>query len=268
MKQKAKKRGIKRMELTCFILLLITAASISGWVFTAQTLQNKLDTHMEQTDKLLEENNKELLKLRIENLTLAERVETKSEWLENAEKKLRTSEAKLAEAEKKIAEYEAVLNDKSYKERLPEGPTNMFCYMDYRKLQNQTTNQYWLQQECSTNTLGIRTYKGYFCVAMGSAYGQDIGDTWRVTLKNGRFFNVILADCKGDDAGNMFGHECKNYDGEDCINLIEFVVDEEKMDEGVKKAGTFGALDIFGGLHGSGGNIESIEYTGRIWTRE
>lgn len=157
------------------------------------------------------------------------------------------------------------------KERLPEEPTNMFCYMDYKKLKDQTANQYWFQQECSTNDMGIRTYQVdntiYFCAALGSAYGQDIGDTWRVTLNNGMSFNIILADCKGDDAGNEFGHETINYDNQPCLNVIEFVVDSDYMSQNVKDAGTFGRLDIFGGLHGTGGNIAKMEYTGRVWTR-
>lgn len=155
----------------------------------------------------------------------------------------------------------------SSKERLPKGPTNMFCYMDYRKLKNQTANQYWLQQECTTNDMGIRTYDGYLCVALGSAYGQDIGDTWRVTLQNGTIFDVILADCKGDDAGSEFGHKCTNYDGQECLNLIEFVVDIDCVDEDVKNAGTFSMLDCFGGLKGNGGNVVKMEYTGRVWER-
>lgn len=112
-----------------------------------------------------------------------------------------------------------------------------------------------------------RAGKTYLCAALGSAYGKDIGDTWHVTLNDGGEFDIILADCKGDDAGSEFGHKCNNYDGDECINVIEFVVDPDYVDEDVKDAGTFSRLECFGGLKGSGGNIAKMEYTGRVWTR-
>lgn len=161
------------------------------------------------------------------------------------------------------------------KERLPEGPTNMFMGMSYRKITDKASDQYALQQECITSKWsGIRVYHDddgeyYYCVALGTAYGIDIGDTWKVTLRNGSEFNVILAEYKHDITDpdpNDFGDPCKNYDGEDCTNVIEFVFDEDYVPREVIRAGTFSQLEQFGGLHGDGGNIVSMEYTGRVWT--
>lgn len=151
-------------------------------------------------------------------------------------------------------------------ERLPDMDTNMYTYMDYRKITNTDSNQYKYQQFCTTNDYGIREYDGYFAAALGSFYTTEIGDTYHVTLENGTEFDIFLADCKDDshtDSFNM-GMSIINYDGEDCLNVIEFVVDTDYMSKRVKNCGTFSALDIFGGLTGNGGNIESIVYTGNL----
>lgn len=154
--------------------------------------------------------------------------------------------------------------------KLPVGMTNTLRFMDYRTITDKTTLQYQFQQECETGvTTGIRIYTSplgdaYYCAALAKGYGQTIGDGYHVTLENGEDFNIVLAECKGNDAG-YFGHDDKNYDGQKCINIIEFVVDESKIPYEAKDKGTFTALDSFGGLYGNGGNIKSMEYLGRIW---
>lgn len=155
--------------------------------------------------------------------------------------------------------------EKLLKERLPYGMTNTIRFMDYRKITDETTAQYRLQQECTTDNQGIRRYSDFICVALGSAYGQDIGDTWQVTLKCGTVFNIIYAECKDDGKTDFFGHDDVNYDEQDCTNVIEFVVDEEKVPSAVEIAGTFTKLDNFGGLYGDGANIVEMKYTGRVW---
>lgn len=160
--------------------------------------------------------------------------------------------------------------EKKLKERLPYGMTNSLRYMDYRKLDVVSSDQYRLQQECDTGVLeGIRIFNDgeydYYCVAMGSAYGRDIGDTWHVTLACGTEFDVILADFKDNGMSDYFGHPDVNYDKQKCTNVIEFVVDKDKIPSAVKSAGSFTVLGYYGGKHGDGGNICKIEYTGRVW---
>lgn len=158
------------------------------------------------------------------------------------------------------------------KERLPEGMTNTFRCMDYRKITNIRSDQYALQQECNTGTCtGIRYYNSggtlYYCAALGSAYSRDIGDTWAVTLANGEEFNIILSDFKDDGTTDFFGHPDINYDGERCTNIIEFVVDMGVVPSEVVQAGTMSALEQFGGLFGNGGNVIEMKYTGRVWSQ-
>ncbi len=167
----------------------------------------------------------------------------------------------------------SVTNGEKEKEQLPSKATNTLRYMDYNKIKDKSTPQYWLQQECETGvTTGIRLYTDcneevYYCAALGKAYGQTIGDAWHVTLQNGENFNIILGECKGNDAG-YFGHDDENYDGIKCVNVVEFVVDEAKIPFEAADKGTFTALDSFGGLYGDGGNIKSMKYLGRVWEPE
>lgn len=160
--------------------------------------------------------------------------------------------------------------EKKLKERLPYGMTNSLRFMDYRELNVTTSDQYRLQQECDTGILeGIRIYNDgendYYCAALGSAYGRDIGDTWHVTLVCGTEFDIILADFKDNGLSDFFGHPDTNYDKQPCTNVIEFVVDKDKIPSSIKSCGTFTAFGHYGGMHGDGGNIKKIEYTGRVW---
>lgn len=160
--------------------------------------------------------------------------------------------------------------EKMIKERIPPGMTNMIRYMDYRAITDRESWQYKLQQECETGIAeGIRLYTSgentYYCAALGSAYGRDLGDTWEVTLRNGTSFRIILSEYKDDGGTDFFGHPDKNYDGGSCTNVIEFVVDTDAIPTSVRQAGTFTVLGYYGGLHGEDGNIVRMEYLGREW---
>lgn len=160
----------------------------------------------------------------------------------------------------------------SLKERLPSGNTNTYRYMDYRALTDESSEQYEIQRYCCTDAdTGIRylVYEDerYFCAALGSAYGQNLGDLFQVSLESGSVFRIVYADFKnslGSDDFNFFGHPDRNYDGELCTNVVEFVVDTDRLPSSVAQAGTLSALSFFGGLNGSGGNIVRIEYIGRF----
>lgn len=162
--------------------------------------------------------------------------------------------------------------------------TNMLCWMDYRKITDTTSMQYRIQERCDTiHKYGIRIYNGpmhnvksitpdldytnlIYAVAMGSMFGRELGDIFEVTLMNGTYFYVFLAEFKDDGVTDpdYLGHPCTNFDDEDCTNVVEFIVDEDHIPIEVKDTGTFTALEEFGGLHGNGGNIKTIQYIGHI----
>lgn len=170
------------------------------------------------------------------------------------------------------------------KERLPEGvDTNRYDCEHYSF--GYGTDQYWLQLACYTDEKGLRYFshngKKYYCVAMGGAYGIDIGDTWDVTLECGTTFGVILSDYQHsieevdpNDFGERYVYDSygnvvdllRNYDGEPVVHVLEFIVDIDSIPKSVLRAGTVSKLDEFGGLYGDGGNIIDISYQGRAWS--
>ena len=174
-------------------------------------------------------------------------------------------------------------SENAAKEGLPEGvATNRYDCEGYKFPTG--THQAMLQEKCFTSpSTGMRFYSSdnvYYCVAMGGAYGIDIGDTWLVTLRNGNDFYIILADYQHDitkpdpddfgeryeydSAGNIVG-PLRNYDGEECVHVLEFIADIDKLPQAAKDAGGMHGLEFFGGIHGDGGNIEKIKYLGRKW---
>lgn len=160
--------------------------------------------------------------------------------------------------------------NKLLKERLPYGMTNTLRFMDFRKITDKNSIQYKLQEDCDTDVdSGIRIFYAngtdYYCAALGSAYGRDIGDTWHVTLACGTEFDIILAEFKDDGTTDYFGQPDNNYDGDLCTSVIEFVTDEDYMPSAVLSAGTYTVFGSLGGLHGKGGNIIEMKYLGRVW---
>ena len=163
--------------------------------------------------------------------------------------------------------------DYSY-DRLPGTPTNFYTCEPYDRFAK-NSDQAILQEECFTDAYtGIRyiTIDGtpYKCVAMATAYGTEIGNTYEIELECGTVEHIIMADFKHDiskpSAGD-FGDPCVNYDGRDCINVIEFVCDMKEVESVVKSMGTMGVLNEYGGIYGTGGNIKRITFTGRKWRR-
>ena len=63
---------------------------------------------------------------------------------------------------------------------------------------------------------GIATINGYYLIALRPVFGSA-GDVVSVVLEDGARFNAIIADEKGDDAGNQWGHV---YSG--AVSIVEF----------------------------------------------
>ena len=252
--------------LYVFIALIFTAIGFGIGFFCSESAESKQHT-------------KEIKAHEAEQHRLVLEIEKQGEKIDG----LRQANKGLSDELSRKADEVETLNDiivrmrtapeatKLLKERIPYGMTNTICFMDYRKITDTASWQYKLQQECETTVLsGIRIYTDasgneYLCTALGSAYGRDIGDTWHVTLDCGTEFDIIYAEYKDDGTTDFFGHPDDNYDGQDCINILEFVVDVNQMPAEALDKGTFTALSYFGGLSGNGGNVAKMEYTGRVW---
>lgn len=169
---------------------------------------------------------------------------------------------------------------------LPETyiPTNMFRCEPYQIWDEEKevyksafvkgSEQRALQDECYTDSqTGIRCWteesgEVWGCAALAGAYGREIGQCYIFTLRNGHTIPVIMADFKhpiDNIRADDYGDDDINYDGQKCINVIEFIVDMAATPEHVKQAGTMSALECFGGLYGTMGDIVNVEPCGRRW---
>lgn len=145
----------------------------------------------------------------------------------------------------------------------------------YKSAFSKNSEQAALQEDCFTDLeTGIRYYfdtsdgTKWYCAALAGAYGIEVGRCYIFTLANGTELPVILADFKhdiSDPKPDDYGDADVNYDGEMCMNVVEFVVDMPAVPKAAREAGTMSALDKFGGLYGHDGNIVDVKDAGRRW---
>ena len=141
---------------------------------------------------------------------------------------------------------------------IPDYDTSFKTYMDYRTITDKSSAQYMLQREAYTDDMGLRKYGDHYIVAMGTYYSDNVGDTFKITLDNDKSFNVIIGDIKANchtDSQNMYSPVYDNNGNLISANVIEFIVDANKLDRSVTKLGTVSAYDNFKG------NIVKIERT-------
>lgn len=127
---------------------------------------------------------------------------------------------------------------------VPKGDTAFKSYMSYRAITNTDSSQYKLQKRCWTDANGLRRYKTYYVVALGSYYADHIGQTFRVTTSEGNEFECIVGDFKADrdtDGKNQY----TPMEGRKCV--VEFVVDTYILDKTAKKMGDISYIEGFGG---------------------
>lgn len=263
------------------LLALLSTLLVSNITYAAeqQRMYEADAAEKQQSIKLFED---AFVSAKAENVELIAQVESLSADLAVATAIFETSEV---DPISDIPYDENATESVSYsKERLPEGvATNRYDCEGYKFPVG--TQQWLLQGQCEIDwETGIRIYTRdttrYRCVAMGTAYGIDIGDAWEVTLNNGYSFPIVLADYQHDisfidpnDFGERFAYDDKgnivdvlrNYDGDECVHVLEFIVDLGAIPQAAKEAGGMHGLTIFGGKFGDDGNIAKIKYLGRVW---
>ena len=115
------------------------------------------------------------------------------------------------------------------------------CYEDFRALTAAESPQYQLQREAWTDMYGLRRVDGFYCVALGSAFGTEIGTKYIITLSTGYEFLAILADQKAD-VDTIEGHT-RDRNGA----VIEFIVDTNYLPADVRQMGDVSCVPGFAG---------------------
>ena len=123
---------------------------------------------------------------------------------------------------------------------VPSEISNFKSYMDYRMITRGA--QLELQRQAYTDGNGCRKVGEYYCIALGSYYGSEIGAKYRIHLSDGTSFLGILADQKADKDTNST-HQYTVYNND----IIEFIVDTNKLPAVVRASGSISSLPKFEG---------------------
>ena len=122
-------------------------------------------------------------------------------------------------------------------------------YMSYKSITNTNSEQWKLQQEAYTNNDGFRMIDGKYMIAIGTYYSKKCGEEFKITLSSGKEIMAIVGDIK-QDAHTNATHQYVTYNG----NIVEFIVDTEKISSLSKKMGDMS----YSGLEGSIIKIEKL----------
>jgi hypothetical protein len=130
------------------------------------------------------------------------------------------------------------------------------AYMPYDSITDKTAPQWHYRQNAWTDSNGLRRVDSDYLVAMGTYYTEKVGERFKITLDTGNVFTVTVGDIKNPahtDRYNMYTSVKDNYGNFYSANVVEFIVDTDRLDSRAKKLGTVSCLD------GLDGNIEKIE---------
>jgi hypothetical protein len=130
------------------------------------------------------------------------------------------------------------------------------AYMPYDSITDKTAPQWFYRQNAWTDSNGLRRVGTDYLVAMGTYYTESVGERFRITLDTGNVFTVTIGDIKNPahtDRYNMYTSVKDNYGNFYSANVVEFIVDTDKLDSYAKILGTVSCID------GLEGNIEKVE---------
>lgn len=139
---------------------------------------------------------------------------------------------------------------------IPDCDTSFKAYMDYNCITDNTTKQWELQQTAYTDEYGLRKINKDYCVAIGSYYSKTVGERLKIKLDSGNEFTVIISDIKKDEHTDSSNRYTPVYDINGAFysaNVLEFIVDKNRLHSMVKTLGTVSYYEEFKG------NITSIE---------
>ncbi len=125
---------------------------------------------------------------------------------------------------------------------LPEEVDGKFkTYMDYRKITDKNSKQWKLQEQAWTEGRGFRKIGEHFLVAVGTFYADEVGKELLIEFEDGQRIKAIVGDIKQDrhtDPTNRY----VPING----NIVEFIVDIEKLDPEVIRRGDVSWLGLNG----------------------
>jgi len=135
---------------------------------------------------------------------------------------------------------------------LPQASQGEFkTYMSYTTITNTMSKQWALQQLAKTDDNGFRKFNGKYIIAVGTYYAEEVGKELIIEFDTGNCIYAIVGDIKMDnhtDENNQY----IPMNG----NIIEFIVDIDKMDDLLLKLGDVSSNELRGKII----NIEEVKY--------
>lgn len=152
------------------------------------------------------------------------------------------------QTEPKFVEIEQIVYNEL---ELPKEADGKFkTYMDYRRITDKTSKQWKLQEQAWTEGRGFRKIGEHFLVAVGTFYADEVGKELLIEFEDGQKIKAIVGDIKQDrhtDPTNRY----VPING----NIVEFIVDTEKLEPEVIRLGDVSLL----GLNGKITSIWEVE---------
>ena len=177
------------------------------------------------------EMNKKNVELCKEIEKLNEEIKCKNEELDECEKWLKIKDDRIGELEEVVKGYEEKLKEYESKS-VPKIDTSKKSYMDYTCISRSSkqggivyANEAWTDED------GLRRWGEYYCVALGSYYG-NVGDIFLIETSKGNKYKIIKADEKADkhtDPSNRYtlSNGC----------MMEWIVETNKLSTYVRRSG-------------------------------
>lgn len=120
--------------------------------------------------------------------------------------------------------------------------SNFKAYMDYNTITCKTSKQYALQRMATTTPNGFRIYNGRYCIAIGTGYDASVGTYVDVELSNGTVLQCVVGDIKRNVDTYADNKQCRHNN-----SVVEFIVDDDKLNSAIKNAGSAHALKELSG---------------------
>ena len=183
----------------------------------------ELKGSIKELESSIEDRNNKIKEMQEENYKLIEEVVENEKWLKIKDDEIIRLEGELKEIKDKWDEKGM---------SIPVGASGFKSYMDYRCIgEGSEQGKIVYGDEAWTDGNGLRKEGEYYCVALGSYYGE-IGDKFLVETDKGNKYKIIKADEKANkhtDASNRYtlSNGC----------MMEWIVDTNKLSSFVRKSG-------------------------------
>lgn len=230
------RRRLKQTLITALLLFIFCICPIQG-----QTIQDLMDKVIDVGIRKAKEQNRIYNKIHIRYTTTSLNIRKEPNTDSKVIGCLRYNQkVKVKKYDKNWVRYK---NGYICKKYLSKGSRKSIAYsipeysgyksfMDYRKITDESSPQWKLQQDAYTGDYGIRMIDNRFCIAVGFAFNPKIGQYIDLKLENGVIIPCIISDEKAiydTDENNIF-----TSDNGCCT---EFVIDIDELNSKVNISG-------------------------------